>query len=73
MYLFEFITSAGERTTVAVADPDSLFNLCYMCNNSDHVKAWRINNYSPQEFGWSFNPEVDSKCRVGSFEQGDWR
>ena len=73
MYLFEFITDAGERTTVAVADPRSLFNLCCICNSSDYVKAWRINDYCPQDFGWGFSPKVDSKCRLGAFKQEDWR
>lgn len=73
MYLFEFVTIAGERNVVAVGDPKSLFSLCYMCNCSGYVKAWRINDYSPEDFGLGFSPETDSKCRFGSFKPEDWR
>ena len=72
MYLFDFITTNRVLNTVAIGDPKHLLNMCCMCDDSEHVTAWRIRGYSPNHFGWGFNPEQDKKCRIGDFKQEDY-
>ncbi len=58
MYIVEFLSNyKKEITTIAVSSPKDIFNL-YLCfKNSKGCIAWRIQNYTPEDFGWGVKLE----------------
>lgn len=66
IYEVEYIRST-ERLSAYASTREELINLIFLLEDSARVKAWKISQFKPEDFGWA--PKEDwNKC-VDKFEQ----
>jgi hypothetical protein len=54
MYLIKALLKNNKQLTYACSDTESMFQLIWTFDNeSEHIKAWKIDGYVTEHFGWA--------------------
>lgn len=67
LYIVRFINVHGNEVSLS-GPAQSVFNLISALDVSPYVEGWKIEGYSPSDFGWA--PDIEWNKIVRSFHDG---